>query len=81
MKNKTTFVRKPRYLVAKIKDANKYLTPCERDRLEHLIAKCNCGRLDDGKRCLECVVIESDWPEYEPTWAAIAARMDAQEAR
>lgn len=24
---------------------------------------------------LECLVIESDWPEYEPTWAAIEARM------
>lgn len=24
---------------------------------------------------LECLVIESDWPEYEPTWAKIEARM------
>jgi len=25
---------------------------------------------------MKCVVVEHDWPEYEPTWAAIAARVD-----
>jgi NTP pyrophosphatase (non-canonical NTP hydrolase) len=28
-----------------------------------------------GKPPLKCLVIESDWPEYEPTWKAIEARM------
>lgn len=28
----------------------------------------------------ECLVIESDWPEYEPTWAAIKARVTGQPA-
>ena len=28
----------------------------------------------------ECLVIESDWPEYEPTWAAIKARVTGQAA-
>lgn len=28
----------------------------------------------------ECLVIESDWPEYEPTWAAIQARVTGQPA-
>ncbi|MBK5002656.1 hypothetical protein IAE37_004932 [Pseudomonas sp. S31] len=26
----------------------------------------------------ECLVIESDWPEYEPTWAAIQARVTGE---
>jgi hypothetical protein len=25
---------------------------------------------------MQCVVVESDWPEYEPTWAAIGKRVD-----
>ena len=28
-----------------------------------------------GKEPLDCVVVESDWPEYEPTWRAIEARV------
>ncbi|MCX2891697.1 hypothetical protein OO258_26065 [Pseudomonas sp. DCB_BI] len=28
----------------------------------------------------ECLVIESDWPEYEPTWAAIQAHVTGQPA-
>ncbi|WP_433886914.1 hypothetical protein [Pseudomonas vranovensis] len=28
----------------------------------------------------ECLVIESDWPEYEPTWAAIEARATGKPA-
>ncbi|MBS3185402.1 hypothetical protein JIQ88_10310 [Pseudomonas sp. PCH44] len=28
----------------------------------------------------ECLVIESDWPEFEPTWAAIKARVTGQPA-
>lgn len=26
----------------------------------------------------ECLVIESDWPEYEPAWAAIQARVTGE---
>ena len=28
-----------------------------------------------GKPRLDCVVVEVDWPEYEPTWEAIEARI------
>lgn len=76
----TDFHREPRYLVTKIKDAVKYLSPTERDTLERLSAKCGLGRKDDGKRNLICVVVESDWPEFEPTWAAIEARMTGKQA-
>lgn len=29
---------------------------------------------------LDCLVVESDWPEYEPTWAAIEARVTGKPA-
>ncbi len=76
MNNDTpAFTRELRYIVVKITDANKHLSEQERDTLERLAAKCGLGRIDSGKRNLECVVVESDWPEYGPTWAAIEARM------
>ena len=30
-----------------------------------------------GKPALHCVVVEKDWPEYEPTWVDIEARVSA----
>lgn len=33
-------------------------------------------RLIEGKEPLVCAVVESDWPEYEPTWQAIEARIN-----
>lgn len=75
--NKQPFVRELRYVVIKWKDAMTGLTPTERRTLKQLCAKCAYGRVLSGKPKLECVVVESDWPEYEPTWAAIEARMIA----
>jgi hypothetical protein len=68
--------RQNRYIVVKRKDAEKHLTATERSILLALSAKVACGREFDGKNHLECVVVESDWPEYEPTWAAIERRVD-----
>lgn len=75
MATRSAFVRELRYIVVKINDANKYLSPAEKDTLERLAAKCALGRINDGKSPLECVCVESDWPEYGPAWAAIEARM------
>ena len=47
---------------------------CEIDR--HMCIKINEGRFRDGKPEIEAVVVESDWPEYEPTWEAIKKRME-----
>lgn len=69
------FVREYRYLVLKFKDINKYLSAEDKAeilRIAHKVAK---GRCDDGKMPIECVVVESDWPEYEPTWEMIEKRM------
>jgi hypothetical protein len=27
---------------------------------------------------VDCVVVEKDWPEYEPTWQAIQARVEQE---
>lgn len=69
------FKREERYVVFKIKDAEKALTPEERENLFILWSKIVEWRMDAGKGHLECVVVEADWPEYEPTWAAIEKRV------
>lgn len=71
------FEREFRYLVLKFIDVNKYLTETEKEMLLAITKKVAKGRADECKMPLECVVVESDWPEYEPTWAAIEARMKA----
>jgi len=70
--------REIRYLVFKLKDVKKYLLPEEQEELDRLIAVVDECRFRDGKPLLECVVIESDWPEYEPTWEAVLSRIDRE---
>ncbi len=69
------FIREYRYMVFKLTDIKFALTRDERDLLEHLMGKAHGYRRDCGKRPFECIVVESDWPEYEPTWEAIEKRM------
>lgn len=71
----SAFVREPRYFVVKLTDARKHLSRAEWDTLRSLGSTVACGRKLAGKPLLQCVVVESDWPEYEPTWKAIEARM------
>lgn len=70
--------REIRYMVLKLKDAVAALTYDECKALDAMHAKIEAHRKARGAKMLKCVVVESDWPEYEPTWAAIAARMDGQ---
>jgi len=65
-----------RYIVIKIKDAETYLDGCEKANLAAICSSINNGRAIDGKQEIECVVVESGWPEYESTWQSIAARVD-----
>jgi len=71
----TEFTRENRYLVLKRKDIFAYLSEDERKTLSALVGKIYDGRDDDMNPVLEYVVVEKDWPEYEPTWQAIEARM------
>jgi hypothetical protein len=70
--------RELRYIVLKNIDVQRALTNCEYAILIELCQKIKAHRLDRGAGPLCCVVVEHDWPEYEPTWAAIEARVDAE---
>lgn len=69
------FEREHRYLVLKISDINAICTDEIKGRLEDIALMVERGRAYQGKPSLTCVVVESDWPEYEPTWKAIEQRM------
>lgn len=69
------FMREDRYFVFKISDVVEHLTTTEALHLARLYEIQRVGRREAGKAELECVVVESDWPEYESTWRAIEARV------
>lgn len=72
------FQREPRYTVLKITDIQEALGPDETETLIHLEEKIAAYRQNAGKQPLACVVVESDWPEYEPTWTAIQERVECE---
>ena len=76
-KRRHGFKRDDRYLVLKYSDIEKYLDDdMDRLELEVFAEKIANGRMEDGReRLLKCVVVEHDWPEYEPTWKAIEDRV------
>ena len=69
------FKREFRYFVAKHSDIKKHLTQAEQQVLNTLLNKAERGRIHDKKPMLRCVVIESDWPEYESVWNMIEQRV------
>ena len=66
------FTREERYIVFKLSDLGNSLKGDEIRKLAEEYAE---QRRLKGKEPLKCVVVESDWPEYEPTWKAIEARV------
>lgn len=69
------FTHEARYVVLKNADIMQCLTINELIELRRIQAKVEEHRAEIGKPPLDCVVVESDWPEYEPTWRAIDARV------
>lgn len=69
------FTRGARYVVLKNADIMQCLTVNELIELRYIQARVGEHRTAIGKPRLDCVVVESDWPEYEPTWNAIEMRM------
>jgi hypothetical protein len=67
------FNREERYIVFKLSDLGNSLKGDEIRRLAREYAE---HRAEIGKPPLDCVVVESDWPEYEPTWKAIESRVN-----
>lgn len=72
-----TFQREERYTVLKISDVHEALDPDECSALIDLESKVAVYREVAGKKPLVCAVVESDWPEYEPTWEAIKRRVES----
>lgn len=73
--------RETRYYVFKLKDVENWLLPSEQHMLAAIQERLNYGRECVAKAPLKCVVVESDWPEYEPTWKAIEKRMDLKDPK
>lgn len=72
-------IRENRYLVIKRSDIEKHLNESDKDNLDVICDLIKEGRERDNKTKLTCIVVESDWPEYDETWWKIAARMDGRE--
>lgn len=72
------FKREERYVVFKVSDPGNSLKGDEIRKLAEEYAE---YRKQRGKEPLECVVVEKDWPEYEPTWQAIEARVTGAQAQ
>lgn len=68
------FERMPRYVVFKYSDMN-YLTQADQREVWRIGRELDKIRGLAGKQLLDCVVVESDWPEFEPTYKAIEERM------
>lgn len=73
------FKREPRYVVFKLSDIEKYLTAGEKDSLMCMGEEIAFGRKEDGQPPFNAVVVEQDLPGFEMVWAAIEARVRAEE--
>jgi hypothetical protein len=63
------FQREERYVVVKLK----HMSPSQfKDYVDFLTF--------NQIPTVECAVVESDWPEYEPVWKMIQERVEAEEA-
>ncbi len=70
----SNFKRENRYIVIKMKDALKHLTPAQFRELSNIERSITVGRDSESKPPLTAVVVEHDWPEYEMVWAIIEGR-------
>lgn len=77
-----TFQKEQRYIVIKLSDleeTKKRLTATQFETFEHVCTAVAAVRVHGlKKQPLECVVVESDWPEYGPTWKAIEDRVNGE---
>ena len=71
----TEFTREDRYIVFKLSDVERYLTDADKTYLAMMKNEIDAGRDCANKPPFKGLIVESDWPEYEPTWKAIEARV------
>lgn len=74
------FKREDRYLVIKRSDTL-HLSKNDQQRLSQIALRVDGARAAAGKRKLNCVVVESDWPEFEPVWKLLEARVCGNSAQ
>ncbi|TBM39778.1 hypothetical protein [Vibrio cholerae] len=70
MSNKQ-FVKEDRYLVLKRSDIETSLSEGQKDILLAIADIVGLERRRLGKAPLECVVVESDWPNYAEVWKSV----------
>ena len=75
----TEFTREDRYIVFKLSDVERFLTDSDRAHLAMMKNEIDAGRDCANKPPFKGLIVESDWPEYEPTWRAIEARVTGAE--
>lgn len=75
----SAFEREDHYLVIKHTDSAAALSETEREQLAGLVHKIDGWRRSQDKDILQAVVVERGWPEYEPTWRAVEARVKGAE--
>lgn len=68
--------RENRYLVFKNSDVKRYLTPETQIELSQIARTITGARKGQRRGELQCVVVESDWPEYEHVWELIRLRVE-----
>lgn len=64
-----------RYLTFKLSDIA-LLSESDWTQLMKVVSIIDLSRTQRGKPPLECVVVEKDWPEYEPVIKMIEARVN-----
>lgn len=69
-----------KYVIIKTKDIDKYLNDSECTELADILNKIYKCRVQDGKKSLQAVVIENDWPEYETVWKLVEERVDNEDS-
>ena len=69
------FMREERYIVFKMSDVERYLTDKDRANITMMKMEIDAGRDCANKPPFKGLIVEADWPEYEPTWKAIEARV------
>ncbi len=68
--------REDRYIVLKLTDVTECLSEAPMGMLSGICDLVAKHREAAGKRPLRTVVVESDWPEYEPVWGMLERRVD-----
>lgn len=76
-KNFDSFTREQRYFVIKLTDL-KGVDVAKAEILFQILDEIEASREADGKRPLQAVVVEDDWPEYEKVWKMIEDRYNAK---